>query len=162
MQVIGAHVAISDPRSRGGLRSYTPGPMRRRLFPIALLLGCASAERMYDGPARARSEVARIQGVVDYVGASVQVDVRIVAVDGRSTTRGGRRVAVLPGTRMVEIMWSRLVYEEDEIDRGSWRAAASGFETTTLTTRPGQTYRLSWQRVQEGVYGLSVGCELPE
>ena len=127
-----------------------------RLVPLVLLLGCAGAERMYDGPARARGEVARIVGAVDYVGASVQIDVRIVAVDGKSTTRGGRRVDVLPGTRTIEILWNRLVYEEDEIDRGSWLPAASGFETATLNARSGRTYRLSWRRQQEGVSGLSV------
>ena len=133
-----------------------------RLVPLALLLGCASAERMYDGPARTHGEVARIEGLVHYVGASVQIDVRIVAVDGRSTTRGGRNVDVLPGTRTVEIMWSRLVYEEEEIDRGFWRPAASGFETTTLTALPGRSYRLSWQRQPEDIFGLSVDGALPE
>ena len=133
-----------------------------RLVPLVLLLGCAGAERMYDGPARARGEVARIEGLVHYVGASVQIDVRIVAVDGKSTIRGGRRVDVLPGTRTVEIMWNRLVYEEEEIDRGFWLPTASGFETTTLNAQPDRSYRMSWQGQPEGVYGLLVDGARPE
>ena len=76
---------------------------------LVVLAACATTERMYDGPARSRSEVALFTGMnpADPLIAAEGWASQIKSVDGRPVSGSGTKVEVLPGRHELVVYCKR-------------------------------------------------------
>ena len=74
--------------------------LRSLLLLLPILAGCVSQVRLYPGPVRPDSQVALIPW------DEAQSDIRIVSVDGRPVGSSRADLAVLPGQRTLEVVYT--------------------------------------------------------
>ena len=122
------------------------------------LLPACAPQRVYEGPVRARCEVARLvvldDGVYFARPGSVRFTGRIVDVDGRRVCSTRGVVEVLPGRHTVSVMWKRLEIPAvglawEEHRTGAWAETHSGIDEFVVDTRAGGRYELIWPFADE-------------
>ncbi len=129
------------------------------LVALALFLGACATEQGYDGPVRARCDVARlvIHSYGSFFGGpgDVRFDGRFRSVDGQPVGAGKTIVDVLPGSRQVEVQWNRYEAPGSFLDdavsrRGVWVRTDGGCRTFRVEAEAGKRYVLRWPFADQG------------
>ncbi|MHC4941247.1 MAG: hypothetical protein ACYTHK_20115 [Planctomycetota bacterium] len=129
----------------------------RPLCLVLLAAACHGPTRLYDGPARPASEVARIEvsgigGALGRPGDETN-EAHIVAINGGEIEQANS-VEVLPGRYEVEVWWGWFevpsTYYGDGAGRGYWVLRDEGRVVLPLQAKPGKRYELDWNIWRRG------------